>query len=689
MSNAYWQAKIWGLLHDPALKALSHSRDLGREGQWKLLSCMQGWKSPKDKSAMGDIPLNRNWLDHVALCDLIASASDRSTIGRLPPKYSAVTYKESLQVHHLLSGESQTVKVNSDWERELNQNRRQFLEEKEAEFLQQISQLEDPKKVFWALWRCYPEVLEKEEPLVHLLPAETRLPDGSLWSHVSMTSALAGGLAGYYKNSDEYPQAKASFTRSRPYLVTFTFSPVQELVKSSRKMRDFWAGSWILHYLSAKVSWAIACKYGADTLLYPSVYQQPLIDYWLLKEYPDFAQWITEPKLEKLLTAGFPNVIVMILPNNGKSSDDNKDNPIYAATQFAKDTLKREWKKLGDQVLEFLQTSEKWGEGWQNINPNTWDGWLNAQWQTYWTAFPIGNPKTDLTCSARNEENFEDWVNKQNELTKPKKPLFETNEEQFLKAIFSLTDAEEDEKYKTKYSKQPNLNVGSWWGYIFDQLRLSLTSIKNARDWQIPTAFAPRSSISGLGSVVHPIYDLDKPDWVKEGEVQGFWEHKFGLFDGSEKLNATEVVKRVLHKIIVEEITGDKHQDNPFLYPDLSSGVAGYLRQLEKANKPESLEAIKHYHKACCTITQEFTWAKKAKQEPWGIPWITKNYPQWANPRLLNAGWLIEDYSEENSEAKKEELKELKNTINQSYSAGNNPTDWYVLAAGDGDSMKQ
>ena len=190
MSELYWQAKIWGLLHDPGLKALSHSKDLGREGQWNILQCMARWKSPKDKSAVE--ALSRKWLDYVGLCDLIASASDRSTIGRLDPRYSAITYQENgLQLHHLLSGQAQTLQI-SQWDERLQQSHRvQFLEEKETAVLKLIENWTDCRKVHWWLWRCYPDLLAKDAPEVHLLPAETRLPDASLWSHTSITSALA------------------------------------------------------------------------------------------------------------------------------------------------------------------------------------------------------------------------------------------------------------------------------------------------------------------------------------------------------------------------------------------------------------------------------------------------------------------------------------------------------------------
>jgi CRISPR-associated protein Cmr2 len=686
MTELYWQAKIWGLLHDPGLKALSHTQDLGREGQWHILQCMAGWKSPKPKCELQSTDpvkaesLNGEWLKHIGLCDLIASASDRSSIGRLGYE-SAISYGEDgLQIHHLLSGKPQTLQI-SQWHQRLQQKKRkEFLEGKELEVLNLIKQEKDPRQVHWWLWRCYPDLLAKDTPEIYLLPAETRFPDASLWSHTSVTSALAGGLAGYYKQNEAYPSKRQSFIRSRPNLVIFTFSPVQELVKASRKMRDFWAGSWLLHYLSAKVCWELAKKYGADTLLYPCLYQQPLIDYWLLQEYPQFSQWIEKPTTQQLLTAGFPNIIVMILPDNGKKGDEIKDNPVHAAAQYAKQVLKQEWQELSQKSLEFLQ---KINPAWKEINPHTWDGWLESQWQTYWTALPIGNLEEELTQSPRKKTEYQQWCDKQNDFTSLKNQLalFETNEAKFLEAVFDLLDKEIESK---SYSKQPNINVGSWWGNIFDRLRNNLKAVKNARNWEISTAFGTRSTISGIGSVVHPIYDVNKPDWATEGETKKFWmqQKHLGLFDGIEQLNATEVVKRVLHKILPKILIDI--EDLSLTYPDLSSGVAGWLKQ----NKlEENDDILQHYTKACAEISQQFLWTKKAAETAWGIPWIKDNYSNLPNPRLINPGWLIEDFISEDKNEKQAELDRLKNTIAKYFPPGQNPTDWYVIAAGDGDSM--
>lgn len=61
------------------------------------------------------------------------------------------------------------------------------------------------------------------------MPAETRIPDGSIWSHVSSTASLAGALAGYALTNDEIKHWKNGKTSSHPYLAIFSFSPVQEM----------------------------------------------------------------------------------------------------------------------------------------------------------------------------------------------------------------------------------------------------------------------------------------------------------------------------------------------------------------------------------------------------------------------------------------------------------------------------
>ncbi|MGB3191156.1 MAG: type III-B CRISPR-associated protein Cas10/Cmr2 [Limnoraphis sp.] len=691
--SAYWQAKIWGLLHDPALKALHNNTGRGENSFWEQLDVMQNWVDNKCNPETS----GKKLLKHIHLADYIASASDRGAIGSVSGSVNYAPGNDrdfGLEISHLLSGKKLHLKLKQH--DELIGNRKQYLNEKENELLQVIPEecRQDSQRLFWWLWRCLPEAVIKEfqDESLLLMPAETRLPDSSIWSHTSITAALAGALAGYDLTTEDITNKWSSDkTLSHPYLATFSFSPIQELIKASRKMRDFWAGSWILHYLSAVISWKLANLYGPDCLLYPSLFQQPLIDHWLTAQYPEFEHWVKKPSERQLLTAGFPNVIVLILP---------KDE-VEKAMQTARQTLLETWYSLSDEVLGNLQKERHWMPQ-LSANSNTWKSWLNSQWQTYWSAVPIGVEGEEFKNAAipeEQKENFEPWVNSQNQaynLTNKKQKLFLEQELDFLR-----------EAYKKRLEKQGrkfSVNVGSWWPHIFDQTRLTLATVKNARNWKIPTAFGPRSTISGIGPVVHP-----GEDWITEGETQRYWKRDAGLFDGIEQLNATETVKRGLEKVLSQRLEIDS--TNIATYPDLTAGVAGYLKVHQ-----ENEEIWRHFQNTCQAISNYGNWVNQVLDEmsnKWGIPWMDESeHDLFVHPRLLNAGWLVEDAQTPELKALQAEIEQTKNSdklaqlktkltkikqtyrleieeiINQHYPS-NNPADWYIITAGDGDDMSE
>ena len=649
--------------------------------------------------------------EHIHLADYLSSASDRGAIGSLS---TSVDYnQDGLEISHLLSGKKLSLKLNS-FHQEINSDRRNFLQNKEQELLKAIPEelreinLETAdtyqlKRLFWWLWRCLPQKTCElfNDQLLLLMPAETRLPDSSIWSHASLTAAFAGALAGLDLTSEDLIQNwSKNKTLSHPYLTSFTFSPVQELIKASRKMRDFWSGSWLLHYLSAKVCWQLALKYGPDCFIYPNLYAQPLIDHWLRDEKElNFSNYVSKPSDHALLTAGFPNVIVLILPQA----------KVEGAMQYAKSQLLEEWRKIADLVLKDLQNQRHWMRQLRN-DDHTWQGWLEAQWQTYWTAVPIGAVQHPLKSGSVSQKQPEvmEWVTQENKaygLQNEKKALFLEKEAEFL---FKAAE-QRWQNQKRHFS----VNVGSWWSAIFDQTRLSLTSIKNARTWQIPTAFGPRSTISGLGPVVYPDRAKKEGDWISEGDTHKLWQKQAGLFDGIEELNATETVKRGLEKVLPQLLTlenSDQTQEEiASSYPDLTSGVAGYLNCHS--------DDIQYFQQICQAIIKKFPWAEdviKLMKNKWGIPLFDKK-PQKYHPRLLNAGWLVEDAETPELNKLEKELKELikgeffdeikqkqkeinnikinyrqdiQKLINCQYPR-NNPADWYVLAAGDGDSMSE
>ena len=705
--SVFWQAKIWGLLHDPALKALHDNTGRGGNSFWKDLIVMQDWVSRDWNPEEHDKDKQIEALKHIHLADHIASASDRGAIGSLS---QPVDYDENgLEVAHLLSGAKLQLKLTPKAHQQLLQDRRaNFLKSQEKYLFPPAIQREtDPRKVFWWIWRCLPKAafskFANDESLL-LMPAETRLPDSSIWSHASITAALAGSLAGYnlkVADIENWSTDKAS----RPYLATFTFTPVQELIKASRKMRDFWAGSWILHYLSAKICWALAWKYGPDSLMYPSLFQQPLIDHWLLNgssQFPgwkdDFQTWVKQPNDQQLLTAGFPNVLVLVLPKE-KVAD---------AMQMAEQTLRYEWKQIAGYVFEYLKTEKHWLPQAFQLENATWDGWLNAIWQTYWTALPIGTEdeeltarlvKPDATNRGQQDQELVNWLKQQNFsyslIQSLEAPLYGAPKTQYKSENWLLKPNEGAFlRAAVERSRYPNfsINVGSWWPHVFDQARLSLTAIKNARSWELPTAFGVRSSISGIGSVVHP-ENQNKSDgrtWVSEGETKKFWKRHAGLFDGSEQLNATETVKRVFPKVLQKIL--NLEQDVSTHYPDLTAGVAGYLKVSNRSH-------LDYFHETCAEIQAKLDELQledevriDIQNSYWGIPWLDNPQNsdfQGYHSRYLKPDWLIETSGQfDESKVEQEKLQSIKTLVNHRY-GDNDPASWYVLAVGDGDDMNE
>jgi CRISPR-associated protein Cmr2 len=706
VSQVFWQAKIWGILHDPVLKALHSNSGRSKNAPWRELEVMRDWvdnniapesDSPKIKSPNNLVPKKAKIksggkaMKQIKLADLITSASDRGAIGSLPISidYAAKDSRDrGLDIFHLLSGAHLEFKLQHQHEQLIqagNQDggRVKFLTNQEDSLFdlqikdtdgnwKEITKITDYKKLFWWLWRCLPIATCKlmgDDPTLLLMPAETRIPDASIWSHTSLTGAMAGALTGFDLTIADLKKWPSKQKQSRAYLATFSFTPVQEVIKASRKMRDFWASSWLLHYLSAQVSWRLALKYGPDSLIYPSLFQQALIDDLLLAKWPDFDRWIKKPSERQLLTAGFPNVIVILLP----------EAKVAAAMQFAKQALDEEWLKIGDLVLSELQSDHwKWMRELER-NHRTWNGWLEHQWQTYWSAMPVGDRDQELTSNSKKQPKWQQAQNQTFQLIQSQ-GLFTADENDFLR---------EAANQKAKTRSPSNVNIGSWWPYIFNLNHANLAAVKNARSWKLPTVFDTRSTVSGLGPIVH-FHPLKYKLTTKE--ASDLWPKLVGLFDGKEQLNATEVVKRALHLVIPKLIPGLENQDEKIkaAYPDLTAGLAGYLKTHWSEEVPS--KHVDNFRLACQAIKGELSRQNFRVQnlpEFCGIPWLEeqaslaeKKY----HPRHLSPSWLIEDIKNVTDEVM---LKKNLDNIVTEYYPGNNPADWYVLAFGDGDDMRE
>jgi CRISPR-associated protein Cmr2 len=521
MSNSFYRRKLYALLNNSTA--------------CEQLNC---WGEEREI-------IEQWWHQHKPLIEDIASSSDRVNLD-----YELTS--ETVTIKHPISSQ----------ERELNPSGETEID------IAPIKTETNPQKVFWWFWRFYPALRVKQQPDTLLEPQHTILPDCPIHSYRATVSALAGTC---------YPQTEKF---EYPYLLLFTFSPVQEFIKASRKFLDFWAGSYLLHYLSAKLCWRIANRYGPDAIITPSLWGQEIIDALLLKQEPDFntafenissdgknpKTRFEDKKNISLATAGFPNTLAILVPaSETETLGENLStwlteewNEIAEKVREGNPDAGVEKLRLGirERTIAFLQNESnrealltEFGgnteenrhdlEKWQKLDCWQWRSLWNAQihytWQPYWVAVPLGDPDTPLQIEeAKQDYTFDaEWIATQETVAQTRAPQPPP------------TEAE-----KTIYQ---TLNVGTWWGSIQARLGQAVQALKNTRVWRIPAAPGYRSTLSGQFSALHPgmkyCHQYREGQGLPAESMRLFWrlmaEVYPGLFNGCEQLNALELTKRM------------------------------------------------------------------------------------------------------------------------------------------------
>ncbi|MEM9543641.1 MAG: type III-B CRISPR-associated protein Cas10/Cmr2 [Cyanobacteria bacterium P01_E01_bin.42] len=479
------------------------------------------------------------WRRKKEAIEAIASSSDRVNL-KLQNKD-----EDKTRVKHPISGQEQTITA-----------------KKIAIALpDRIKAETDPKTVFWWCWRFVPELRQGqcndgkwEVPDALLQAKHAILPDCPVHSYRATVSALAGAI-----DFDE----EGKVTRY-PYILLFTFSPVQEFIKASRKFLDFWAGSYLLHYLSAKLCWYIAEKYGADAVITPSLWSQEIIDALLFKNYLKFAAYCQDeeenqergfcplyPIAERfgdrsnsLATAGFPNTIAVLvggkeeatklgeglsekLREEWRSLANNvregiKDHPIPEIKSGIRDRVmaflddSKNQKKIAEILQEFKdqgghdEQNQRDIESWKNKCcwewRRLWQAQIDHTWQPYWTAVPLGDVKSPL--DIKEGDRYKEL---------PDGNLIKTQEDVAVGDRYDFDETwmkRQEEIAKTRAKTPPpteaekiiyaTLNDGTWWGSIQARCANAMQGLKNARTWAIPISPGVRSTLSGQLSALHP-----------------------------------------------------------------------------------------------------------------------------------------------------------------------------------------
>lgn len=305
MEHTLWKTKLAAWIHDPAEKALVLLRDpAGHEGGTAKTLRQLIFQSDYLPGELRKI---------VEPADRWAAAADRPQWPQDGQRFAAwtqVRFDEQPVLIHPLSGEHCDLK--SLKKTTLEDIKKTSLEHFKSFIVPGDGGGVDERRTALAFWRFGPELNEQHDTtklgqLWGLLPADTRVPDHTIWNHLDLTSAFASAFA--------------LDPERNPALLSMSFGPVQDFIAQARTTSDLWAGSHLLSRLAWEGLKVICKELGPDTVIFPQLRGVPQVDLWLLKEmglperYFDGADWLNrQTDANPLFAAALPNKFVAIVP---------------------------------------------------------------------------------------------------------------------------------------------------------------------------------------------------------------------------------------------------------------------------------------------------------------------------------------------------------------------------------------
>jgi len=447
--------------------------------------------------------------------DQIASCMERSLL----PKDIK---QELTEIRHPLSEEKIEVKLDS-----------QKSIKEISSCLEKISNsyknLSDEEKKALSIWRnLLEEIIEKIQDkdlkkYIPILPADTRVPDHSIWEHLKVTTAI-NAFENYQNNS----------------LFLFTIGPVQFFISQARKAQDFYMGSFMLSYFTFIAMEEVIKEYGPASIIYPDLYKQPLMD-WYIKTKG------LEPKNfnpEDLALPTIPNRFVAIIG----TTDEGE------IKRIAEDMNKKivtEVKKAMEKILEKLGI---------NLNDNQLkicQEQLSDFPQIYWVAIPWRKEENDLQIDDLKDFFSDDKINNWKKLY----------------------------KFANEKGEYPP-NIGFLYQLLYTALEKSIGARKNLRKFVQKPEQGRKCSICGERNVLFFWESKNKNKFLEYNpmacDLTGKIEEKY-LADG-EGLCALCFLKRTF-EIYLEKEFGSIFKD--FSFPSVAEVACADFKEkaLEKAKE--------------------------------------------------------------------------------------------------------
>lgn len=625
LQDTLWQTKLHARLHDPAEKALVLLRDpAGHEGGnsrvlWRLARHDAGPAEGNIDNDNADVihavafsnGIKPATYKTVQRADWWAAAADRpqwpmqeitvptkkgeqKTFGVAP--WAQVSWtkskdgKNNTVLIHPLTGEKFELPGGLS-ETDLNDIKERAFSHL-SRLLLRNDGVTDFKKTLLAMWRFGPELSEENDngklgELWKLLPADTRIPDHSIWDHLDLTSAFAGAFT-----AD--PAGEAA-------LLTLSIGPVQPFIAAARKVEDLWAGSHLLARLSWEAMKVVAGQLGPDAVLFPRLRGVPQVDLWLRDEceLPDDlfkdCYWNRgSTDSNPLFSAALPNRFVAVVPaSQAKTLALEVENAVRHWLQQQGKTVVRELLEAAGHASDEAQTPVPFAQMREQ---------LQGFPEVHWASVPFS------LVHARNAGLHA--VADQPDLSTAMRPFFGTGEGQ--PCGFLDTEAwkllQKDLQLVDEHGRKTTFftpNPGVLYPAIHDLAERALAAAKAVRPFAQSQQQGWRCSLSGETEwLTTDRAQLDLPAGQRRSSKnKGFREgqHQETLWTkvadkypawakAGEHLGALAAIKRLWPTLFADEVGKalDKRNIGRFVVSTHTMALAGNLEKLDQRLRKEA-----------------------------------------------------------------------------------------------------
>lgn len=525
LSNLHWRRKLHALLHDSPDKACNVASHELRAAMIKALDRFEPAEF-FDKAS-----------DHSA------SAADRIPF----PDSRKSKLSEKLADLPAFNHPLGVAKLAKNWN---------FASEDEAMAVSQktrpfLLDTNDARAAFICAWRFWRNWASDSDPRFTFLPADTRIPDHTIWHHMGVTSAFQGAM------TTKEQLAAHPDEDLRPRLLLFSIGPVQDFIAAARSTRDLWSGSYLLSYLISTVLGTIAKEVGPDQVMFPNLLDQPLIDHHLSKDIFDTVRfgeesistglgYTTDPqKLQKLLTPSLPNRFLALLPARMPVTDMAIDECVGSWVQDLNNHLRDIARSVADQV-------ENHPFELCDFDRERFDSQVSKLLEVHWQTLPIPETMDELIGNADALEKLLPHEDAGSEYT-PRKAV------QAILTMVKETEKDRDSRYFNESGQLNQSSVG--WGLINALLSWLHDGTKAQRPfeawragrWEAGKKFN-KDSLNGKEEAVFRVTAKD------EKSLQSFCRQSLGMGKGTfklgEQLGASTLIKRLWHKAYLDSTFG-------------------------------------------------------------------------------------------------------------------------------------